>query len=135
MALNLQGKLFQEDKGESNEFPRMLANNGADNGVDNGANNVAAVNNSADNALIVQNDLNVAAERILASLNSLADSDTGNPISIDGKIEILDLMKKRAQAQQQAQQQNTNGSLLAVIDSIKNRLETEFQEQYQRYYG
>ena len=114
-----------------------------------------------------------AAERVLASLNSLADSDTGNPICIDSKKEISDLMKKRAQAQQQAQQQNTNGivppikcskkikvifidrttffdknlkiffqlfnrlgnSLLAVIDSIKNRLETEFQEQYQRYYG
>lgn len=82
-----------------------------------------------------ENVIEENAERILASLNSLADSDTGNPISIDGKIEILDLMKKRAQAQQQAQQQNTNGSLLAVIDSIKNRLETEFQEQYQRYYG
>ena len=77
-----------------------------------------------------ENVIEENAEKILASLNSLADSDTGNPISIDGKIEILDLMKKRAQAQQ-----NTNGSLLAVIDSIKNRLETEFQEQYQRYYG
>ena len=96
-----------------------------------------------------------AAERVLASLNSLADSDTGNPISIDGKKEILDLMKKRAQQeqeqqsrqqqqtqqqsqQQQTQQQNANVNLLVVIgiiDRLKNRIEHDFQEQYQKYYG
>ena len=100
----------------------------------------------ADNDLAAKNDLNVAAERILASLNSLADSDTGNPISIDGKIEILDLMKKRAQAQQQeqqsrqqqVQQQNASVNLLVaigIIDRLKNRIEHDFQEQYQKYYG
>ena len=119
--------------------------------ADNGANNVAAVNSGInDAAAAAKNDLNVAEERVLASLNSLADSDTGNPISIDGKKEILDLMKKRAQAQQQeqeqqsrqqqqqTQQQNASVNLLVaigIIDRLKNRIEHDFQEQYQKYYG
>ena len=74
-----------------------------------------------------------AAKKVLASLNSLADSDTGNPISINGKIEILDGMKKRAQ--QQHSTSGTSGNLLVTIDNLKHRIERDFQEQYQKYYG
>ena len=90
------------------------------------------VRNTGDNidAAADTADTTAATEKILASLNSLADSDTGNPISIDSKLEILDGMKKRAEGTECVE-----GKLLMAIDALKHKVEHDFQEQYERYYG